>query len=45
MTRKREKQLKAKYRDGSLTKSERNEWWSYRLKQMRDEYYGKKGKH
>jgi hypothetical protein len=42
MTKKREKQLKAKYAAGTLTRRERDEWWSYRLKQMRDEYHKKR---
>jgi hypothetical protein len=42
MTKKREKQLKAKYAAGTLTREERDEWWPYRLKQMRDEYHGRK---
>jgi hypothetical protein len=37
----RAKKLKNKYENGTLTKNEQNEWWPYRLKQMRDEYYRK----
>lgn len=43
MTKIRENQLRVKYEDGTLTRAERDEW-SYRLKQMRDEYYVKSGK-
>jgi hypothetical protein len=44
MTKKRKKQLRKKYSVGTLTAKERDEWWPYRLKEMRDEYYKKRGK-
>jgi hypothetical protein len=44
MTKKKKKQLKEKYLTGTLTKKELDEWWPYRLKQMRDAYYKKRGK-
>jgi hypothetical protein len=43
MSKSRQKEFKAKYNANTLTKSERDEWWSFRLKQMRDEYCKKKG--
>jgi hypothetical protein len=44
ITKSKAKQLRTKYENGTLSKAERDAWWPYRLKQMRDEYYTKNKK-